>query len=105
MIKLLERTIDALRAEEHEPWYINGSHKSNGSFPEETPRKVIAVEETWRRNYKEEKNVTVTIYVIEWNISCSSAKRTEKIKVPKEASEKVLKNRVEKAIAIYEEWT
>lgn len=46
-----------------------------------------------------DEDVTITIEVYEVINDCSISKRVEKIKVPKQASDKVLNNRIEKAIA------
>lgn len=46
------------------------------------------------------ENVTATIAVINWEKS--SGKRVVKINVPKDASDKVIKSRVLKAIEAYE---
>ena len=97
MIKeLLARTVDALRAEGYEPDWINFARR-NANEP--LPQKTFHVYETCRRNHIQEDNVTVTISITSW--SGDWGKTLGKVKVPKDASEKVLKSRVKKAIEIY----
>ena len=97
MVKeLLARTVDALRAEGYEPTWINFTQRN---ADEPLPQKTFNVHETYRINHNKEANVTVTIEITSW--SGIFGKRLGKVNVPKDASEKVLKNRVEKAIEIY----
>lgn len=99
---LLERTVNALTERGYAPFYINGSAVDRTA---KTPKRTINAHETFRRNHRDEENVTVTIEITEWhaphgNVWLSTGKDLAKIKVPKDASKKVLNNRVEKAIEI-----
>lgn len=66
--------------------------------------RFIGLNPTWRHNGTEE-NVTVTIKVFEvatvWSETSGSLKTKIKIKVPKNASDKVIANRVYKALEAY----
>ena len=66
--------------------------------------RLIGIKPTWRHNGTEE-NVTVTITVLEidkiWSKTSGRYKLPINIKVPKNASDKVIKNRVAKAIESY----
>ena len=97
MVKeLLARTVEALRAEGYEPTWINFSQHNTD---EPLPQKTFHVHETCRMNHNQEDNVTVTIEITRW--SGIFGKELGKVNVPKDASEKVLKSRVKKAIEIY----
>lgn len=65
------------------------------------PEVTAHIDETFRRNYSELENVTVTIEIVRWTkeyVCSASGKRIARIKVPKDASDKVINSRVEKAI-------
>lgn len=85
------------------------SFKSQGSdYYTEHEWKVgarfIGIKPTWRHNGTEE-NVTVTITVLEidkiWSAVSGRYKLPISFKVPKNASDKVIRNRVAKAIEAY----
>lgn len=97
---LLERTVKALTERGYAPYYINHSKAVNVAG---MPKRTMNVHETFRMNHRDEENVTVTVEIIEWHHPqgtewLTTGKRLAKIKIPKDASEKVLSNRVEKAI-------
>ena len=66
--------------------------------------RLIGIKPTWRHNGTEE-DVTVTITVLDidkiYGAGCGRYKLPINIKVPKNASDKVIKNRVAKAIESY----
>ena len=94
---LMERTVECLKAHGYEPWWINHSHHGGGEHTEKT----IDVEETFRMNHRNMDNVTVTISITKWGEKFG--KRVFSIKVPKDASDRVIENRVQKVIKAYEE--
>ena len=69
-----------------------------------TGTRFIHLEPTWRHNGTEE-NVTVTISVLEvekvWSEHSGALTRLVKVKTPKDASDKVIANRVAKTIEAY----
>ena len=93
---LMDRVIEAFRNKGYEPFWINSvrSDKVSGTVPSKT----IDVLETFRMNHTELDNVTVTIDVTEWE--GHSGRRIFKTKVPKNASDKVINNRVDKVIEV-----
>lgn len=100
--KLLDRVVEGFRTKGVEPWWINYKHEPDTDI---VPNKTIHVHETDRMNYRYDlENVTVTIEVTEWereNYGGASGKRLFKIKVPKNASDKVINNRIDKALEYY----
>lgn len=93
-MELLDRVVKALTDKGYKPlsvqYHVTGEKVGNRS---------IDVHETQRINHRKLDNVTVTIDVNEWN-GCTGH-RIARIKVPKDASDRVLNNRVEQAIAVY----
>lgn len=73
-------------------WFIIGNHKNRGD-------RHISVSVTYRHNGAAE-NVTVTMEIIETLNDFGCGKRIAKIKIPKNASERVLNNRIDSAISI-----
>jgi len=101
---LLERTIAELKNAGLNPYFINGYHEPD---ERERPEGIeLNVKETFRVNNTLEKNlenVTVTIEVANWTNdgAFGIGHRVAKIKVPKDASDKVIKNRVAKVLEYY----
>lgn len=102
---LLERTVNALTEKGYAPDRVN--HMLGKDYGEMRKRQ-IEVYETDRCNRRwDEGNVTVTIEVFELHLSQDTSWRPHtlkslgKFKVPKNASDKVLMNRVEKAIETF----
>ena len=93
---LMNRVIEAFRNKGHEVYWIN--HIRSEKVSSTLPHKTIAVLETFRMNHTELDNVTVTIEVQEWE--GHSGRRIFKTKVPKNASDKVINNRVDKVIEV-----
>lgn len=94
---LLNRVVDSFRAKGIEPYFI--CYRINEAYKgEEMPEITVDIRETMRQNHSELENVTVTIQIVRWTKGYSFGKRIAKIKVPKDASEKVINSRVEKAI-------
>ena len=101
--ELLERTVNALTEKGYAPDRVN--HTLGKDYGEMRKRQ-IEVYETFRHNHRDEENVTVTIEVFELQLPngtrwLPTLKRLGKFKVPKDASDKVLMNRVEKAIETF----
>ena len=100
--KLLDRVVEGFRSKGVEPWWINYKHET---WNDVVPNKTIHVHETDRQNYRYDlENVTVTIEVTEWEHEfggCASGKQIFKTKVPKNASDKVINNRINKALEYY----
>lgn len=98
--ELLERTIEVINSKGYKVDIVN--HRivdwTPGYIPHE---KGIGIQETCRRNNRNEENVTVTIYVYQKNGSHSN-RIIGKVKVPKNASDKVISSRVTKIIEMYE---
>ena len=97
---LLNRVVESFRAKGIEPYFI-GFRKSEAYKGKEMPEVTIGISETFRQNYSELENVTVTIEIVRWtkeDAYSSLGKRIARIKVPKDASDKVINSRVEKAI-------
>ena len=98
--ELLNRTVEAIRSAGYKVDNIN--YRIVDWTPDYIhPEKGIGVEETWRRNHSHEPNVTVTIYVFQ-KCGKSSNRVVGKVKVPKDASDKVISSRVTKIIEMYE---
>lgn len=96
MMHLLDRTVKAMKLMGYKPYFIQ--HMRNPIMEGiELPDLTISVEETFRRNHSKLDNVTVTIVVHEW-YSDHTGKRIFKTKVPANASDKVINNRITKAI-------
>ena len=93
---LMDRVVEAFRNKGHEVYWIN--HIRSEKVSSTLPHKTIAVLETFRMNHTELDNVTVTIEVQEWE--GHSGRRIFKTKVPKNASDKVINNRVDKVIEV-----
>lgn len=93
---LMDRVIEAFRGKGYEPFWINRVRSDRVS--ETAPSKTIGVSETFRMNNVRLDNVTVTIEVTEWE--GHSGRRIFKTKVPKNASDKVINNRVDKVIEV-----
>lgn len=93
--ELLDRVVEALRESGIEPYFIDGFHKGwiAGEYPDGIQ---LDVKQTFRMNNRDLENVTVTIDVVNWN--GRSGHRIARIKVPKNASDKVINNRVEKVL-------
>ena len=91
---LVRRILAELEAQGQKPTTVNGLVIDKGCKD-----KSLAVSEVYRSNATEQ-NVTAKIDVIEWKTG-NWGKRIATIKVPKDASDKVLKNRVQKAVEIY----
>ena len=91
--ELLVRVEKALMEKGIEPYAIN--YMSMGK-KKEVGEKYISIRTVYRSNGTEE-DVSVKIEVYE-KINKYSSKRIESIKVPKDASDKVINNRIEKAI-------
>lgn len=101
---LLERTIAELKNAGLNPYFINGYHEPDEHKHPEGIQ--LNVKETFRVNNTLEKNlenVTVTIEVTNWTNegTWATGKCVAKIKVPKDASDKVIKNRVAKVLEYY----
>ena len=97
--KLVERTVETIRSKGYEPWTINDIIIGNDKMPAPV---TIGVREPFSFNKAwTVENVTCTIEVIKWEGRCG--KRILKVKVPENASDKVLNSRVEKVIATYKE--
>ncbi len=94
-MELLDRVVKALTDKGYKPHFI----QYQSDTKERVGNRTIDVHETQRINHRKLDNVTVTIEVVEWN--GHTGKRIAKIKVPKDASDKVINNRVEQAIAVY----
>lgn len=97
---------DKVKAE-FESHGINFSHIGCSHYNSNTEwvkgARIIFIDPTWRRNGTEE-DVTVTVHVSEFTkvIGYSaSTKEIIRIKVPKNASDKVIQNRVSKVINAY----
>lgn len=90
--ELMERVLSRMTERNLEAWYINGIH-SKSAQNEELPDKHLNVSETYRSNGTEE-NVTVTIEGAV-RISEYSSRRTLKVRVPKDASDRVIDRRLD----------
>lgn len=98
---LQARVVDALQQRG-----INGS-KYNGTIKGDTRwwsekneiQRDIMVDETFRQNHADLENVTVRAEVIEWD-GCSGTV-IARVKVPKDASDRVIENRVEQVLRAY----
>lgn len=95
MMHLLDRTVKAMKLMGYEPYFIE-HHRNPIMEGIELPKLTISVEETFRMNHSNLDNVTVTIAVHEWHDG--SGKRIFKTKVPANASDGVIDNRIAKAI-------
>lgn len=98
--ELLERVVEGLREAGVEPWWINYTHRRRAE-DEQMPRITVHVRQTRRQNHSSLDNVTVTVEISEWTTTkCGGqiGKRIAMVKVPKDASDKVIKNRVEKVL-------
>ena len=98
---LVERVVNAINAEGYEVYWVNHMHSNNES---EMTEKTFDVYETFRMNHRDEENVSVTIEVCKWELEgsgCASGKRLVRINVPKNASHRVILNRVLAAIKAY----
>lgn len=93
---LLNRVVKEIENKGYELTFIN--HSSNGRKLKE---KTINVHETYRYNHSDKDNITVTIDITTWNLINNSGERRFKIKVPANASDKVISNRVDKVIEFY----
>lgn len=93
--ELLDRVVEALRNKGIEPYFIDGVHKGwiAGEYPDGIQ---LNVKQTFRMNNRDLENVTVTIEVTDWN--GRSGHMLARIKVPKNASDKVINNRIEKVL-------
>ena len=98
--ELINRVVKAFEDEGYGVYWVNHIHDVDNKT--EDNGKTFSVYETCRMNHRwdEMENVTATIAVINWGKS--SGKIVAKIKVPKDASDKVIKSRVLKAIEVYE---
>lgn len=100
---LLNRVVEGLKEKGYKPYWINYIHTpdENNIFP----RTTIDVKETVRMNHNNLENVTVTIGITRWRRTEYGGHRGikgETVKVPANASEKVLKNRINKVIEAYQ---
>lgn len=95
---LVERVVEVIRGSGIEPYFINGQHK-DWEIGDQPPKRTMGVDQTFRYNHSDLENVTVTITVSEWT-GCTG-KRLLKIKVPANASDKAIQNRINKALAVY----
>ena len=96
MMHLLDRTVKAMKLMGYQPYFIQ-HHINPVMDGVELPDLTISVEETPRRNHSKLDNVTVTIIVNKW-YSDRTGKSVFKTKVPANASDKVINNRIAKAI-------
>lgn len=96
--ELLNRVVEAFRTRGIEPYWIEHQHKGwqLGELP---PELTIHVYQTFRQNHSRLENVTVTIEVTRWNKT--TGKRLARLKVPKDASDKVINNRIDKALEYF----
>lgn len=99
-INLFERTTENIKSRgyqitwlsEQNHWFAIGEHKKKGD-------RHINVYITYRNNGTFE-NVTVILEVIETLNEYGCGKIIAKIKIPKNASDRVLNNRIDRAISI-----
>lgn len=100
-MELLDRVLKCFKERNIEPYWIEHYHENSNwkTIPEFT----LDVYQTYRINHHTLDNVTVTIEVAKWNQY--SGHRIAKIKVPKDASDKVINNRIDKAIECMKEST
>lgn len=100
---LLDKVVEGIRSRGVEPYWINYELTDDSKRTQETPDKTIHVKETCRINHKDLENVTVTIEVTTWKTDAYGWRlgKDVKIKVPKNASDKVINNRITKALEYY----
>lgn len=96
MMHLLDRTVKAMKMMGYEPYFIQ-RYRNPIMEGIERPELTISAEETPRRNHSKLDNVTVTIVVHRW-YDDNTGERIFKTKVPANASDKVINNRITKAI-------
>ena len=95
--ELMEKVLSRMEERKLYPYYKNGIHNKKEEIPEwHNPERLLCVGETYRRNGTEE-NVTVTI---EGNVPIPGSEwglmmRDFKIRVPKNASDKVIDKRLD----------
>ena len=94
---LLNRVVKEIESRGYELTFINYSLGGSRQLKE----KAIDVHETYRYNHSDKDNITVTIEVTTWNLNNLCGKRLFKLKVPANASDKVISNRVDKVIEFY----
>lgn len=93
--ELMARVIDRMTARGLNPCFVNYMRKKDRPFTEINGKRVN-IAETRRRNGTEE-DVTVTLEVdIQLESEFGTRKRIFKIKVPKDASERVIDKRLDK---------
>jgi hypothetical protein len=104
--ELLERVLQNLDGRKLKPWSV-WHFKVNQCDFTCVNRKVIKVEETFRYNNVVNglESVTVTLKVYELDQSildghCGSAKTLIKVKVPKDASDRVIDKRIDQIEAV-----
>lgn len=100
---LVERVAEAIRKNGIEPYFIDGHHK-DWKIGDHPPKRTMDVAQTFRYNHSDLENITATITVSEWTVSrygSCTGKQLLKIKVPANASDKVIQNRINKALAVY----
>lgn len=91
----MERVLDRMEQRKLYAYYKDHFHDKKEEIPAYyNPDKLIDVEETWNRNNGTPENVTVTIDCSE-RTSEYSARRVLKVRVPKNASDKVIDRRLD----------
>ena len=94
--ELMERVLEKMEERKLYAYYKNRVHSKTEVIPEyHNPEKRIDVEETWNRNNGTPENVTVTIEMSELLPGWSCFRRTLKVRVPKNASDKVIDRRLD----------
>lgn len=95
--ELMERVLSKMEERRMYAYYKNHVHSKEEVIPEyHNPSKVLGCMETWNRNNGTEENVTVTIEGIKTNDpSWLGGIRVLKVRVPKNASDKVIDKRLD----------
>ena len=92
---LMDRVLSEMESRKLYAYYRTRVHNKLEEIPDyHNPQKVISVMETWNRNNGTEENDTVTIEV-DVPISKYANRRVLRIRVPKNASDRVISKRID----------